>query len=265
MKFNRIVVKVGTSTLTHSTGLPNIRRMEALVKVLADIKNTGRDIVLVTSGAIGVGAGKMGYSTPPKNISDRQACASVGQCELMNIYDTLFSRYSHMVSQILLTQQVLDGGEDELNTKNTFHSLLDKNIIPIVNANDTMSIKELEFGDNDTLSAAVSVLIDADILIILTDLDGMYDKNPRKFEDAKLITYIDELDDFLREAAKGETSTLGTGGMITKLNAAEMASQKKIPTLIINGAYPSRIYSFLEGHHEGTLIDLGKIFKNTEK
>ena len=256
MKFQRIVVKVGTSTVAHSTGLPNIRHMEALAKVLADIKNTGRDVVLVTSGAIGVGAGKMGYSAPPKAIADRQACAAVGQCELINMYDSLFSNYGHMVAQILLTQQVLDGGEDELNAKNTFSALFNKNIIPIVNANDTMSIHELEFGDNDTLSAAVAVLIDADILIILTDLDGVFDSNPSENRDAKLIKYIDKIDRSLMESAKGEPNALGTGGMVTKLRAAQVAASKNIPTFIANGSYPNRIYSIFEGNHEGTLISL---------
>lgn len=256
MEFQRIVVKVGTSTLAHSTGLLNIRHMEALVKVLADIKNTGRDVILVTSGAIGVGAGKMGYSTPPKAISDRQACAAVGQCELINMYGSMFSRYGHMVAQILLTQQVLNAEEDELNAKNTFFSLLDKNIIPIVNANDTMSISELEFGDNDTLSAAVAVLIDADILIILTDLDGVFDSNPLKNPDAKLIKHIQKIDKSLIESAKGEPNALGTGGMLTKLNAAKIASLESIPTVVANGSHPDRIYSIFQGKPEGTLISL---------
>ena len=256
MKYQKIVVKVGTSTIAHPTGLPNIRHMEALVKVLADIKNTGRDVVLVTSGAIGVGAGKMGYLTPPKGVVDRQACAAVGQCELINMYDSLFSHYGHMVAQILLTQQVLNAKEDELNAKNTFFALLNKNIIPIVNANDTMSINELEFGDNDTLSAAVAVLIEADILIILTDLDGVFDGNPSKNRDAKLIEHIQKIDKSLMDSAKGEPNTLGTGGMATKLKAAQIAASKDIPTLVANGSHPNRIYGIFQGKHEGTLISL---------
>ena len=260
MAFKRIVVKVGTSTIAHATGLPNIRHMENLVKVLSDIKNTGRDIVLVTSGAIGVGAGKMGYQNLPKSVADRQACASVGQCALMKIYDNLFSEYNHMVSQILLTQNVMDGGEHQTNTVNTFNALLYKNILPIVNANDTISTKEIEFGDNDTLSATVATLIDADILVIMTDLDGMYDCNPRNNENAKLIDYIDNIDDKLKEAAKGEKSALGTGGMVTKLNAATIAAEKNIPTFIINGAHPERIYGIFDGKLKGTFIDLSKRF-----
>ena len=161
-----------------------------------------------------------------------------------------------MVAQILLTQQILNAEEDELNAKNTFFSLLDKNIIPIVNANDTMSISELEFGDNDTLSAAVAVLIDADILVILTDLDGVFDSNPLKNPDAKLIKHIQKIDKSLVESAKGEPNALGTGGMLTKLNAAKIASLESIPTVVANGSHPDRIYSIFQGKPEGTLISL---------
>ena len=260
MEIKRIVVKIGTSTLTYKTGLTNIRLMEKIVKIIADLENSGKEILVVTSGAVGIGAGRLGFFSPPKEIPKRQACASIGQCVLMNLYADLFSRYGYIVSQILLTQNVLDGGEHEYNTKNTFFELLDRKIVPIINANDTISTKELEFGDNDTLSAYVSLLVDADLLIILTDLDGVFDKNPNENSDARLISKIEKIDKKLEQAVKGKPNFLGTGGIKTKIKAAEIVSLKETPTIILNGAYPERIYKVFEGEVEGTLIDLCQIF-----
>lgn len=260
MDFKRIVVKIGTSTLTYKTGLINMRRMERIIKVIAELENFGKELLIVTSGAVGVGAGRLGFSAPPKDVPKRQACASFGQCVLMNIYADLFLKYGYLVSQILLTQNVLDGGEHEYNTKNTFYELLKRKIIPIVNANDTISTKDLEFGDNDTLSAYVSLLVDADLLIILTDTDGVFDKNPFENSDAKLVEKIEKIDRKLEEAVSGKSSFFGTGGMQTKIKAAKIVSLKKIPTVILNGSYPERVYGVLEGKVEGTLIDLYKIF-----
>lgn len=261
MEIKRIVVKIGTSTVAHSTCLPNISQIEDIVKVLANVKNMGKEVIIVTSGAVGIGAGKLGFSSPPKKISQRQACAAVGQVTLMEMYGRMFSYYGYMVSQILLTHKVLDGAENELNTKNTFYELLNRNIIPIVNANDTISTSEVEFGDNDILSAAVSVLVGASVLVILTDLDGVFNCNPKKNPSAKLIKYINNIDGKLKSCASGNSNALGTGGMVSKLNAAEFISSKNIPTVIVNGAHPERIYGVFEKKIEGTLIDLNNSFK----
>ena len=258
MKYKRVVVKVGTSTLAHATGRLNIRRIERLVKVLSDIKNSGIEIVLVTSGSIGVGAGKLGYIKRPDDLPGKQACAAVGQCELMYIYDKLFGEYNHTVAQVLLTQYTVDGGEREQNVVNTFKALLHKNVIPIVNANDTVSTTEIEFGDNDTLSALVSRFVNADLLLILTDIDGLYDGNPSENPDAKLIEYVDKIDDNLRKIASGRGSSLGTGGMITRLDAAEIAGDASIPTVIINGRQLERVYELFDGKNIGTLFELKK-------
>lgn len=256
MNYNRVVVKIGTSTLAHATGRLNIRRVERLVKTLADIKNTGREIILVTSGSIGVGAGKLGYSRRPEDLPGKQACAAVGQCELMYIYDKLFGEYHHIVAQVLLTQHSLNGGKRQQNVANTFRALINKNVIPIVNANDTVSTNEIEFGDNDTLSAKISCFVKADLLLILSDIDGLYDSNPSVNPDATLIEHVHEINDELRQIASGRGSSLGTGGMITKLMAAEIAGSERIPTIIMNGREPERIYDLFDGKKIGTLFEL---------
>lgn len=249
---NRIVVKVGTSTLAHPTGMLNIRRVENLVKVLSDLKNAGKEIILVSSGSIGVGSGKIGLRERPVDIPSRQACAAIGQCELMYVYDKMFGDYNHVVSQILLTKYSIDGGRQEQNVMNTMNTLLRMNVVPVVNENDTVSTDELEFGDNDTLSAIVARLVGADLLVILTDIDGLYDKNPAKHPDAKLIPQVDVIDDRIKTIAGGRGSSLGTGGMITKIRAAEMARSSGIPMFIINGQKPELLYSIAEGNREGT-------------
>lgn len=248
----RIVIKVGTSTLTHKTGLLNIRRIERLVKVLADIKNSGKEIVLVSSGSVGVGVGKLGLTEKPKDTPTKQACAALGQCELMYVYDKHFSVYNHSVAQVLLTRDVIDEPQRKLNVQNTFERLLTLGVVPVVNENDTVSVEEIEFGDNDTLSAMVATLVNADALIILTDIDGLYDKDPRKNADAKLIHTVKEITEEIRSAAGEKGSTLGTGGMITKVDAAVIAKKAGIPTVVLNGEDPKNLYDVFEEKQIGT-------------
>ena len=250
----RIVVKVGTSTLAHKTGLMNIQRVERLVKVLADLKNSGREIILVSSGAIGVGAGKMALSARPADTPSKQACAAIGQCELMYCYDKYFSEYNHAVAQVLLTRDIIDSPERKENVVNTFCKLLHFGVIPVVNENDTVAVEEIEFGDNDTLSAIVGTLADADLLIILSDIDGVFDGDPRVNPQAKLIHRIPAITDEVRALAGDRGSTLGTGGMITKLAAAQIGLNAGFPTVIMNGSAPERLYDLFDGQAIGTWI-----------
>ncbi len=250
----RVVIKVGTSTLAHKTGLLNIQRMEKLVKVLSDLKNAGKEVILVSSGAIGVGAGKIGLKERPREIPVRQACAAIGQCELMYCYDKYFSEYNHTVAQVLMTRDIIDHKEREKHVVNTFMNLLDFGVIPVVNENDTVSTEEIEFGDNDTLSAIVGCLTNTDLLIILTDIDGVYDKNPRTNDDAKLISVIGHIDDSVKALAGGEGSHLGTGGMITKITAAEIGLKSGFPTVIMNGQNPEKLYDLFDDKEIGTFI-----------
>ncbi len=250
----KIVVKVGTSTLAHKTGMLNIRRVEALVKTLADLQSSGKKLILVSSGAIGVGSGKLGLEKRPTDIPSRQACASVGQCELMYVYDKLFSEYNLCVSQILMTRDTIDSEKRTQNVVNTLDKLLSFRVIPIVNENDSVSVEEIEFGDNDTLSAMVAQLAKADALVILTDIDGLYDDDPRKNPDAKLIPVVDTIDERIEALAKGKGSTLGTGGMITKIHAAQLATEAGIPVHIVNGSDPSVLYELMDGKQLGTLF-----------
>lgn len=250
----RVVFKVGTSTLTYSGGGINIRRVEKLVKVLSDLKNQGKDIILVTSGAVGVGMGKLGIKTRPNNTREKQALASIGQCELMDFYSRLFSGYNHTVAQILLTKDVIDNELLKTNAQNTFETLLSLGALPIVNENDTISAEQIEFGDNDTLSATVAKLIGADLLVILSDIDGLYDDNPNTNPDAKLIPVVEEVTDEIKALASGAGSDRGTGGMITKLTAAGIANGAGIDMYILNGADPDIVYSLLDGNSVGTLF-----------
>ena len=249
----RIVIKVGTSTLAYSTGRLNIRRVEKLVKVLSDIKNMGKEIVLVSSGAIGVGAGVMGLATRPREAVEKQAAAAVGQCELMNRYSCMFGDFGHTVAQILLTKNVVEDSISKTNAENTFMRLIDYGVIPIVNENDTISTEEAEFGDNDTLSAVVAALCNADALVILSDIEGVYSSNPKTDKNAKLITEIDDIENMMG-VAKDTTNSLGTGGMITKLRAASIAKQHGIATVIACGSYPENLYEIIEGNDCGTFI-----------
>ncbi len=261
MNIRKIVIKIGTSTITKNNGLFNLNNMQKIAKIIANLKKIGLEIVVVSSGAVGIGAFKLGLKLPLKEISLKQAAASVGQCILMNHYSEIFFEYGLIVSQILLTQNVLDEAYNEINAKNTFNELLKRKIVPIVNENDTISIKELKWGDNDTLSASVANLIEADLLVILTDLDGVYNKNPNESCDAKLIKKINEITEEIKEAVKGKPNFFGTGGMQTKLKAAKIASLKKTPTVILNGRFPERLLKVLDGEINGTLIDLQKKFE----
>lgn len=251
----RIVIKVGTSTLTHKTGRLNIRRMERLVKTLADIQNSGREIILVSSGAIGLGMSKMGLRERPKDTPMKQACAAVGQCELMYMYDKLFGEYNLNVAQILLTRYILETPRKN-NVENTFYKLIEHNIIPVVNENDTVAIDELELavGENDSLAAHVGMFCHADLLIIMSDIDGFFDGDPRSNPDAKLIPVVDKIDDRIRSLAGDAVSGLGSGGMITKINAAEIAMDAGFDMAIINGRNPDILYDLFDGKQVGTIF-----------
>jgi len=253
----RIVVKVGTSTLTHPNGKTNLRRISRLVTVLADVMNAGHQVVLVSSGAIGVGVGKLGLPERPRDTPGRQAAASVGQCELMFMYDKLFSEYSHTVAQLLITKSDVDDPERRRNLVNTFEKLFEYGALPIVNENDSVAVEEIVFGDNDCLSANVAGLVGADLLVILTDTQGLYDKNPKEHPDARLIPVVERITPELEALAGGAGSALGTGGMITKLHAAALAGSWGIPTVVAASEPETNLYDILEGKPTGTLF-LGK-------
>ena len=255
----RIVVKVGTSTLTHKTGRLNIRRVEQLVKTLADIYNAGHEVILVSSGAIGLGMGKLGLRERPKSTRDKQACAAVGQCELMDLYSSLFSDYSITVAQMLLTKYILLEDRRE-HVENAVESLLEFGAIPVVSENDTVAIDELELevGENDSLAAIVATIAKADLLIIMSDIDGLYDKDPHKEEDAKLIPVVHEITDEIRELAGGAGTKFGTGGMKTKIHAVELAYESNIDVILMNGRKPRRLYDLFEDKKIGTLFTLEK-------
>lgn len=256
-KAKRVVVKVGTSTLTYENGKLNLERIERLARVLSGLKNQGREVILVSSGAIGVGMEKLGMAEKPQATREKQAAAAVGQCELMNIYSRLFAEYGHKVAQILLTRDILDHNSREKNAVNTFNTLIDFGVIPIVNENDSISTDEIEFGDNDNLSAVVAVLTHADALILLTDIDGLYDSDPHQNGGAKLISVIMEINDDIYGMAGGSLGRLGTGGMQTKVRAAEIATENGIDMVIANGKSPDILYDIFDGTIKGTLF-LGK-------
>lgn len=250
----KVVVKVGTSTLTHDTGHINLQRVETLVRVLADLRNSGKEVVLVTSGAVGVGIGKLGFSDANRGTKEKQAYSAIGQSELMGIYGRLFSEYGCSVAQILLTKNVLEDAVRKENAINTFGKLLEWSVIPIVNENDVISTEEIEFGDNDTLSAVVASLIGAQTLIILSDIDGLYSADPRTDNTAKLVEQVDEITDELLGSAGGAGSKRGTGGMVTKLLAARRATANGVNMVITNGKDPRIIYDILDGKRVGTLF-----------
>ena len=257
----RIVVKVGTSTLAHPGGLLNIRHTEDLVKVWSDIQNAGHQLIVVSSAATGLGAGKLQIEKPGDLVT-KQAAAAVGQCELMFAYDKFFGEYHQNVAQVLLTADVTSQPISRRNVENTFRELLDMNVIPIVNENDTVAVDELEgrnFGDNDTLSAIVAGIINADVLMILTDIDGVYDKNPKVYPDAKRLSVIEKIDDEVRAMAGGAGSARGTGGMATKIRAAEIAGRANIPTYILSGEDPENLYRIFDGEDIGTVFMLSLI------
>lgn len=248
----RVVVKVGTSTLTYDTGLINIRRMQQFIQVLSDLQNSGREIILVTSGAVGVGKGKLGLLSKPADMPTKQAAAAVGQSELMFLYDQHFGLYNHIVAQVLLTKDIVGDTERRQNVVNTFLRLIELGAIPIVNENDTVAFEEIEFGDNDTLSAIVAELVGADVLVILSDIDGLYTANPHTNPDAKLIPRVEKIDESIHQIASGTASNRGTGGMVTKIHAAEIATAAGIDMAIINGENPAILYQLFEGEDVGT-------------
>ena len=243
----RIVIKVGTSTLAHSTGLLNIKRVEAMCKVISDLKNAGHEIVLVSSGAIGMGLGKVGISKRDSDISTMQAGAAIGQCELMYVYDKLFGEYNHTVAQILMTGAFVAIDDYGKNLNNTLFRLLELGVIPIVNENDTVTTDEIVIGDNDTLGAIIAERVGADILILLSDIDGLYTSNPAVDPDAKRLDVIEEITEEIEALAGDKGSHLGTGGMITKIKAARMATENGIDMVIANGKNPEVLYDIIEG------------------
>ena len=260
----RMVVKVGTSTLTRDNGSMNLRAIDRLAMVLADLHGQGHQVILVSSGAIGVGVGKLGLGQRPRALRMKQAVAAVGQCELMHIYDKFFGEYGATVAQILLTDEDVDDPRRAEHLENTFEALLELGCIPVVNENDSVSSAEIEtgrakvLGDNDTLSAIVARLCRADLLVLLSDIDGLYDKDPHRYPDAKLVSLMTEVTDELRAAAGGAGTARGTGGMQTKLDAAVLATSAGVDMVIANGARPEKLYDIAAGAEIGTRFQAKK-------
>ena len=258
MKKQRIVVKVGTSTLTHDSGSLNLRSMEHLVRALADLHGCGNEIILVTSGAIAVGTARLGLSERPRELRMKQAAAAVGQCRMMHIYDKLFGEYNRSVAQILLTGDDVENPDRAEHLRSTFSALLEMGVIPVVNENDSVSAAEIEtghhkvLGDNDTLSAIVAALCQADLLVLLSDIDGLYDADPRTHPDAKRFHQVKDLTPEILEMAGGAGTWRGTGGMATKLSAARIAMESGCDMVITNGARPEDLYGIVEGQDIGT-------------
>ena len=248
----RIVIKIGTSTLAHPTGHLNIRRVEQLCKIMCDIKNAGHELILVSSGAIGMGVGKLGLRERPKDIPSKQAAAAVGQCELMYTYDKLFSEYHHTVAQLLITGDDTTNDTRRFNFTNTLNRLLELGALPIINENDTVATDEIVIGDNDTLAAIVARSVHADMLILLSDIDGLYTADPHTHPEAALLHHVARVDDHIREIAGISSSTQGTGGMVTKLHAADICLGCGCKMVIANGNNPGNLYDILEGKTVGT-------------
>ena len=248
----RIVVKIGTSTLAHPTGHLNIRRVEQLCKIMSDIKNAGNEVILVSSGAIGMGVGKLGLRERPKDIPSKQAAAAVGQCELMYIYDKLFSEYHHTVAQLLITGDDTKNPQRHQNFTNTLNRLLELGALPIINENDTVATDEIVIGDNDTLAAIVAKSVNADLLILLSDIDGLYTADPHKDPNAVLLRKVTKIDDTILNLAGVSSTTQGTGGMVTKLHAAEICLSCGCDMVIANGSNPENLYDIIDGKAVGT-------------
>ena len=248
----RIVIKIGTSTLTHASGHLNIRRVEALCKTVSDIRNAGHEVILVSSGAIGMGVSKLGLKKRPDDMPTKQAAAAVGQCELMYIYDKLFGEYHHTVSQLLITGDDMRSEQRHRNFTNTLDRLLELGAMPIINENDTVATDEIGIGDNDTLAAIVAESVGADLLVLLSDIDGLYTADPHKNPDAVLIRHVSEINDEVRALAGVSGSGLGTGGMITKLQAAELCLGCGCTMVIANGENSEVLYDILDGKDVGT-------------
>lgn len=251
---HRIVVKVGTSTLTHDNGTINLVRMDKLARILSDLVNQGKQIILVSSGAIAVGVNKLKLPARPSSTPAKQAAAAVGQGELMHLYAKFFSEYGHVVAQVLLTKDVVETQPQRTNVINTFDHLLSSAIIPIVNENDTVATDEIEFGDNDTLSALVATLVEADLLILLSDIEGLYDADPRQHPQAHLIPTVEAITPAIIALAGGAGTSRGTGGMATKIKAATIATQAHIAMIITDGAHPENLIPILEGQSIGTFF-----------
>lgn len=252
----RIVIKIGTSTLAHSTGMLDIRHTELIVKVISDLRNAGHEIVLVSSGAIGMGVSKLMLAGRPDDMPTKQAAAAVGQCELMYTYDRLFSQYHHTVGQVLLTREDIKNETRRKNLQNTVTRLLELKAIPIINENDAVSTDEIgvenTIGENDTLSAIVANFIGADLLILMSDIDGLYTGDPRKNPDAKLISVVEEITEEIVKTSGGAGSGLGSGGMATKIKAAEIVCSAGCDMVITNGNSPERLYDIIDGKPVGT-------------
>ena len=248
----KITVKVGTSTLTHKTGRLNIRRVEELCKVLSDVKNAGHEIVLVSSGAIGMGVGKLNMAERPKDMPTKQAAAAVGQCELMYVYDKLFQEHNHTVAQILITGEDLADQTRHDNFTNTLMRLLELGALPIINENDTIATSEIAVGDNDTLGALVAASVESDLFVVLTDIDGLYTSDPRHDESAEFIREVKEITEEMLDGAGGGGTELATGGMATKLSAAKIAMDAGVDMIIVNGQNPAVIYDAVDGKPVGT-------------
>ncbi|HIX34139.1 glutamate 5-kinase [Gemmiger sp. An120] len=248
----RIVVKVGTSTLAHATGQLNIRHVQTLVRVLSDLKNAGHQLILVSSGAIGMGVGKLLLPGRPSDMATKQAAAAVGQCELMYTYDKLFGEYNHTVAQLLVTGEDIQDEKRHKNFETTLNRLLELGALPIINENDTIATQEIEIGDNDTLGAVVAVSVGADLLVLLTDINGLYTADPHTHPDAQLIPRVDVLTPEILALAGGAGTKLGTGGMATKLRAAQLAGDAGVEMVIANGANPEVLYDIVDGKPVGT-------------
>ncbi len=248
----KTVIKIGTSTLTHKNGSVNLRRFEALCRIVSDIMNAGHQVILVSSGAIGMGVGKLGLRSRPSDIAGKQACAAVGQCELMYEYDKLFGEYNHTVAQILLTAPDLACDDRREKFENTVNKLLEFGTLPIINENDTVATEEIVFGDNDTLAAKVAVTVGAELLILLSDIDGLYTADPKKDKTATLISEVHEITDEILALSGGAGSALGTGGMETKIKAAKIATDAGCDMIIANGSSPEALYEIMDGEAVGT-------------
>ena len=248
----RLVIKIGTSTLTYDNGSLNIRRIESFCKIVSDIKNSGHEVILVSSGAIGMGVGKLRLDGRPSDLAGKQACAAVGQCELMYTYDKLFAEYNHTVGQILLTAPDLKCEDRHAKFSSTLTRLLSFGVLPIINEHDTVSTEEIEFGDNDTLAAMVAESVGAELLVLLSDIDGLYTADPRRDTSATLISHVYELSDEIMATGSGAGSSRGTGGMATKLRAAKIATDAGCDMIIANGSSPELLYSIVEGREVGT-------------
>lgn len=250
----RVIVKVGTTSLTYPNGALNLQQIEKFAWVLTDLHNQGKEVILVSSGAIAVGTDRLKLQQRPHDIKGKQAASAVGQAALMQIYESFFMKYNQIVAQVLLTKDVIDNAHKRQNARNTLFELLKMGVIPIINANDTISIDELDFSDNDTLSAYVACLIEGDALIILSDINGLYNADPKINSNATLLNKVEKITTNIKELASGSSSNLGTGGMATKVKAAEMATCKGIDTVIASGNDPSILFQILKGNDVGTLF-----------